>query len=34
MLMDGAVRSVSENINGVIWRNLGARSDGQVIGDY
>lgn len=31
VLMDGSVRSVSENIDGGIWRALGTRSSGEII---
>ena len=34
MLMDGSVRSVSENIAVTIWQALGTRAGGEVIGDY
>ncbi len=34
LLMDGSVRSASENIDLTIWRKLGARSDGQIIGEW
>ncbi len=34
LLMDGSGRSISENINLTIWRRLGARNDGQVIGEF
>lgn len=34
LLMDGSVRSISENIDLGTWRNLGQRSDGQVIGEF
>ncbi|MGH7202751.1 MAG: DUF1559 domain-containing protein, partial [Planctomycetaceae bacterium] len=34
LLMDGAVRSVSENLDLQLWRNLGSRNDGQVIGEF
>jgi len=34
LLMDGSVRSISENINLATWRNLSIRNDGQVIGEY
>lgn len=34
MMMDGSVRSVSENISLVIWRGLGTRSGGEVIGEF
>lgn len=34
LLMDGSVRSVSNNIDLNTWQRLGQRSDGQVIGDF
>lgn len=34
LLMDGSVRSMSENIDNRIWRNLSARNDGNVIGEF
>lgn len=34
LLMDGSVRSISENLDLGIWRNLGARNDGNVLGEY
>ena len=34
LLMDGSVRSIGENINLQTWRNLGQRSDGNVIGEF
>jgi prepilin-type N-terminal cleavage/methylation domain-containing protein len=34
LLMDGAVRSIGENINLGTWRNLGQRADGNVIGEF
>jgi prepilin-type N-terminal cleavage/methylation domain-containing protein len=34
LLMDGSVRSLSENIDLQVWRNVGARNDGQVIGEF
>ena len=34
LLMDGSVRSISENINLGTWRNLGARDDGNVLGEF
>jgi prepilin-type N-terminal cleavage/methylation domain-containing protein len=34
LLMDGAVRSISENIDLNTWRNLGQRSDGNVLGEF
>ena len=34
LLMDGSVRSISENISHETWLNLGARADGNVIGEY
>ena len=33
-LMDGSVRSISENIDLGVWRNLGSRRDGNVIGEF
>ena len=34
LLMDGAVRGVSENISRDTWHLLGARNDGQRLGEY
>ncbi|MCA9024942.1 MAG: DUF1559 domain-containing protein [Planctomycetaceae bacterium] len=34
LLMDGSVRSVSENIDLQTWRNLAERNDGQVLGEF
>ena len=34
VLMDGSTRSVSENIDLQLWRNLGARNDGNPIGEF
>jgi Protein of unknown function (DUF1559) len=34
LLLDGSVRSISDNIDLTAWRNLGARADGQVIGEF
>jgi len=34
LLMDGSVRTVSENTDLQVWRNLGARNDGQVVGKW
>jgi len=34
LLTDGSVRSISENIDLGTWRNLGARNDGNVIGEF
>lgn len=34
LLMDGAVRSISSNIDLSTWRNLGQRSDGNVLGEF
>ncbi len=34
LMMDGAVRSIGENINLLTWRNLGQRADGNVIGEF
>ena len=34
LLMDGSVRSISSNINGSIWRSLGTRAGGEIIGEF
>jgi prepilin-type N-terminal cleavage/methylation domain-containing protein len=34
LMMDGAVRSFNENIDGDVWQYLGTRAGGEVIGDY
>lgn len=34
LLMDGSVRSVSENISLITWRELSTRSGGEVIGEF
>jgi prepilin-type N-terminal cleavage/methylation domain-containing protein len=34
LLMDGAIRAVSENIARPTWQQLGARNDGQRLGEY
>lgn len=34
LLMDGSVRSISDSIDLNTWRNLGQRSDGNVIGEF
>ena len=34
LLMDGSVRSVSENLEITIWRNLGQRNDRNIIGEF
>jgi prepilin-type N-terminal cleavage/methylation domain-containing protein len=34
LLMDGSGRSVTENIDLGVWRNLGSRNDGEVIGEF
>lgn len=34
LLVDGSVRTISENINQGIWRALGTRSGGEVVGEY
>jgi len=33
-LADGSVRFVSENVNRQIWRDLGQRNDGNVLGEF
>jgi prepilin-type N-terminal cleavage/methylation domain-containing protein/prepilin-type processing-associated H-X9-DG protein len=34
LLCDGSVRFVSNGVNATVWARVGARADGQVIGDY
>jgi hypothetical protein len=34
LLADGAVRSFSENIDQNVWRALGTRAGGEIVGDY
>ena len=34
LLMDGAVRSVSENMDVNVWRNLGTRAGGEVVSEF
>ncbi|HID20961.1 MAG TPA: DUF1559 domain-containing protein, partial [Planctomycetaceae bacterium] len=34
LLMDGSVRTITESIDLQLWRNLGMRDDGNVIGDF
>ena len=34
LLMDGSVRSISENIDLLTWRNLISRNDGKVVGEF
>lgn len=34
LLMDGAVRSISENIDTNTWRKLGTRAGGEVVGEF
>jgi prepilin-type N-terminal cleavage/methylation domain-containing protein len=34
LMMDGAVRSVSENIDLGVWRNLGTRAGGEVVSEF
>lgn len=34
LMMDGAVRSISENIDLGTWRTLGARASGNVVGEF
>ncbi len=34
LLMDGSVRSISENIHLTTWRRLGSRNDGNVLGEF
>lgn len=34
LLMDGSVKSISNNINQGTWRSLGSRSGGEVVGEF
>lgn len=34
LLLDGSSRGVSDSIDSVIWNNLGARADGETIGEF
>ena len=34
LLMDGSVRGISENIDLFLWRGLGSRSGGEVLGEF
>ena len=34
LLADGAVRSISENIDLALWRSLGTRAGGEVVGEF
>lgn len=34
VMMDGSVKSISENIDLVVWRALGTRATGDVVGEY
>ena len=34
LLMDGSVRSITSNIDLATWQRLGARGDGQVVGEF
>ncbi len=34
LLGDGSVRLISENIDGVVYNNLGGKADGQVVGEF
>jgi hypothetical protein len=34
LLMDGSVRSVSETIELPVWRALGTRQGGEIVGPY
>lgn len=34
LLLDGAVRFVSENLNLQTWQNLGDKADGNVVGEF
>lgn len=34
LLMDGSVRTIANNISLQIWRNIGARADGSIVGEF
>ena len=34
LLTDGAVRSISSNIDLNLWRAIGTRSGGEIVGDF
>lgn len=34
LLTDGSVRTINENLDLGLWRNLGARNDGNVLGEF
>ncbi len=34
LLLDGSVRSISENIDVFVWRALGSRAGGEVVGEF
>jgi prepilin-type N-terminal cleavage/methylation domain-containing protein len=34
LLMDGSVRSISENLDRTVWRGLGTRAGGEVLGEF
>ncbi len=34
LLVDGSVRSISENIDQTLWRGLGTRSGGEILGEF
>ena len=34
LLMDGSVRTISENISESVWRRLGTRAGGEVLGEF
>ena len=34
LLMDGSVRSISENLDLTVWRGLGTRGGGEIIGEF
>lgn len=33
-LLDGSVRSVGDSIDGTVWRSLGTRSGGEIVGEF
>ncbi len=34
LLLDGSVRSISENIDILVWRALGSRAGGEIVGEF
>jgi len=34
LLMDGSVRTISQNLDLNVWRALGSRAGGEVVGEF